>query len=67
MTRLAHPAFFPTSAAPALAAAASFWDEDRAYDEYLTTFGATDYIDEAEEVREAIGMRIAPSVTRTWS
>lgn len=67
MTRLAHPDFFPSSAAPAPAAAASFWDEDRAYDEYLTTFGATDYIDEAEEVREAIGMRTAPSVTRTWS
>lgn len=66
MTRLAHPAFFPSSPAPAPVAAASFWDEDRAYDEYLTTFGATDYIDEAEEVREAIGMRLASSLTRRW-
>ena len=66
MTRLAHPAFYPKASAAPAALASTFWDEDRAYDEYLSTFGEADYIDEAEEVREATGMRLVPSVTRRW-
>lgn len=66
MSRLAHPALAPSSSSPP-ATADSFWDEDRAYDEFASSFEEPDYIDMASEIRDAMGIRQAPSNSRRWA